>query len=473
MSKQAEPAIKSYFFGKGYTDLRDVIQESWQRNMDSANEFFSKIQSGGEWWEVVFSSVFWGGAGISVILFGTIFFGAASLLHIVFLGAFFSLIYAGFTIVWAVERTFLFFRQFFVACPSCHEKSLIPEYLCDKCGNVHSHLMPNSYGILSHQCSCGQQLPATFFTNRGRLQARCPDCHQFLHREHVESRRIFIPVLGGPSSGKTAFLFAVVREMIEIEAPKLGFSTQFIDNNTEADYKRITEQLKRGKAPPKTLATIPKAFNLALKKDGKTQWLLYIYDPSGEAYQDTENLLAHRYHQYLSGMVLIVDPFSIPQVRREFEYELSKVWSGVSPSQLNVEHALARVILTMEEAFGLSKTAKIKQPLAVVISKVDTFGLEEMIGETAVDKAMSRKPGASRSDLRDQLIKKQLTHWSEDALLQQLNMRFKQVRFFSCSALGRIPDSSNAELKARQVFDPIYWICHSVSPADFNAGNKV
>jgi len=150
---------------------------------------------------------------------------------------------------------------------------------------------------------------------------------------------------------------------------------------------------------------------------------MYIYDPSGEAYQSTENLLDHRYHEYLSGMVLIIDPFSIPAVRRNYEHELSKTWTSVNPSQLNVEDVLSRVILTMEESFGLSKTGKIKHPLAIVISKVDAFGLEEVVGESAVDNALAKAKHINRAEVRNNLIKQQLIDWGEVALLQQLDAR--------------------------------------------------
>jgi len=467
MTTHVEPAIKSYFFGKGYTDLRSVIVESWQRNIASAKDFFTKINTTGEWWENAFSFVFWGSAGVSVVLFGTLFFCAVSLLHILFLAIFFSLIYLGFTLVWAVERIFLFFRCFFVACPYCHKKSTLPEYLCDNCGSVHANLAPNSYGILHHKCKCGQKLPATFFLNRGRLQARCPDCHQILHREHVESTRIFIPILGGPSAGKSAFMFSVIRKWIDEKASEFGFTAEFIDSGTEADYKLAVDQLDKGKVPAKTLDSIPKAFNLALKNGGETKWLMYIYDPSGEAYQDSEHLPAHRYHEYFSGMVLIVDPFSIPAVRRDYEIELSKTWSSVNPSQLNIEDVLSRVILTMEESFGLSKTAKIIKPLAVVISKVDAFGLEQIVGEDAVEKMFAGTLSKKRSDIRNEIIRRQLIEWGEESLVHQIDTRFDNVRYYTCSALGRMPDSSGAHYIPHHVIEPILWICNSVSSKDF------
>lgn len=469
MSIATEPAIKSYFFGKGYQDLINVIKESWQRNLASAGDFFSRIKHNGKWWERTFTTLFWGGAGVSVVVFGTLFFCIVSILHIVFLGLFFALIYLGFSIVWIVERIFLFFRRFFVVCPHCHTKTTLPEYLCNNCGEIHTKLMPNSYGILFHKCKCGQRLPATFFVNRGRLQARCPVCHQFLHREHVESKRIFIPIFGGPSVGKTAFMFSIVRKLIEEKASEFGFTTEFIDSKTESMYQSIINQIHKGRVPAKTTGKVPKAFNLALKNGGDTKWLIYIYDPSGEAYQDTENLSAHLYYEYLSGLIMILDPFSIPAVRSQFEQELSKTWSEVNPSQLNVEDALDRVLMTMEESFSLSKTGKIKKPLAVVISKVDAFGLENIIGESAVDKAVVATGGNSdRNLVRNELIKQQLINWGEEALLQQLDFRFNNVRYFSCSALGRIPDHTNKDFISLHVFEPMQWIFNSVSRKDFS-----
>ena len=470
MSTQIEPAIRSYFFGKGYTDLKAVIEESWRRNRDSAKECFSRILSTGQWWENTSSFVFFGGAGLSVFVFGTLSFLVASLLHIIFLSILFSLIYIGFTLVWIVERAFLFFHGFFAVCPYCHEKNRLPAYLCDNCGSVHMELVPNKYGIFYHKCICGQKLPATFFVNRGRLQAKCPNrnCHQYLEREHVETKRIFIPILGGASSGKTAFMFSAVRMLIEKEAADYGFTAEFIDTNTETEYTNIVMELKNGHEPKKTISNVPRAFNLALKQNKKIKWLMYIYDPAGEVYLNTEDLSEHRYHEYLNGLVLIVDPFSIPAVRRNYEYELSKTWSSLNPSQQRVQEVLGRVILTMEGSFGLSKTSKIGKPLAVVISKVDAFDLEELLGESAVDKAIAETKGAERTDVRNTLIRRQLNIWGEEALLQQLDTRFKSVRFFTCSALGRIPDSSGRDLVSHHVFDPILWICKSVGTSDFD-----
>ncbi len=482
-----EPAIKSYFFGKGYSDLGAVIKDSWRRNIQSSKLFFKRIDSSGEWYITAMNFVFWGGAGISVMFFGTLVFALISIIHVTILSLFFGSIYLAFTAVWLLEEGLLFMRQLLVTCPHCHKRNHLPQYYCDNCGEVHSKLNPNGYGIFYHRCKCGHKLPSSFLVNRGKLQARCPNdqCHQMLHRDQFEAKKICLPIMGGPYAGKTAFMFAVVRQLIEQRAEEMGYETAFLDSQNENDYNRVLNELKQGTVPGKTVASIPKAFNLALKKGGKTHWLLYVYDPSGETYENTDNLTGHHYKEYMNGMILILDPFSIVAVRRHYEQQLSKTWNSVNPSQLSVQDALTRILLTMEASYGLGKTDKIKKPLAVVLSKIDAFDLETIIGEQAVDSAIKNainnptgnaidnamnnaKSTLTRRDVRNALIRQQLADWGESSLLQQLDMRFKNIQFFTCSALGRIPDGRQQDLMPDHVIEPVNWLLNTVSSKDFS-----
>ncbi len=464
-----DPAIRSYFFGKGYQDLSATIAESWQRNMDSAKEFFDKAPGGDDPGEL-FQSGVWIAAGISTLIFGTVFFAVASTIHIVLLCLFFLLVYIGFTVLWLMERAYLAVRSFFMACPHCYARSTIPEYLCDGCGAVHARLLPNSYGITSHICECGKKLPATFFLDRGHLQARCPSCRQNIAREHVESRRIFVPIMGGPSTGKSAFLFGAVRQLVEHEANNLGFKAELFDKRSEGGYRSVVGMLQAGRPPDKTRDPIPRAFNLSLYKNGRLAFLLYLYDPAGEAYQEADKLAAHGFHDYLSGMVLVVDPFAIPAVCAHYASELKRELGLLKPSELPIEEAVDRLLLTLEENFGLSKKGRVKQPLAVVVNKVDAFDLEDVIGESAVDRALAPAAGdnpVDRDAVRNKMLKNQLVDWGEQAFVSRIEGRFSNVRYFSCSALGRMPDGSGAEFTANAVLPPLLWIFGHADRASF------
>ena len=363
MSTVPEPAIKSYFFGKGYRDLKETIADSWRRNLASAKDHFSKVQTylstDEKPWAIV-----WGTAGVSVILFGTAIFLLASAVHVVVLLTFFLLIYLGFTLVYLAERGYLACKRFFTVCPHCHSKSGLPEYFCpgSGCGEIHRRLIPSSYGILYHTCTCGEKLPATFFLKRGELAARCADCEQLLDRLHVESKKAFVPIYGGPAVGKSAYLFAAVAEFIDEKVAELGFSASFLEAQTENDFRRIRKGLAEGRTPAKTQEKLPRALNLKLDRKRGSPWVLYLYDPAGEAFGETEGLVLHKYQEYLSGLIFLVDPFSIPAVLREYDDRLPAVRGALKPSELPIEDALSRILISLEENFGLKKTAKVKMP---------------------------------------------------------------------------------------------------------------
>ena len=461
MTAIQEPAVKSYFFGKGYRDLQATIVESWSLNLASARK---ELGAAGKLWPGTYlakgGAILRGTAGISVIVFGTAFFLAFSALHIAVLLAFFLLIYLGFTLVYLIERGYLAWQQLSTVCPECHEKCALPEYFCPTCGKLHRRLIPSQYGILHHTCECGKRLPATFFLERGELQARCPnpDCGHLLKAGgHTDSRKAFIPIFGGPSVGKSAYLFSTVQQLA-IEGPRLGFSPFFVDAHSENEFAQASQQLAHGRPPAKTLTSLPRAFSLKLQREGRDSRVLYLYDPAGEAFGETEGLVLHKYQGYLSGLIFLIDPFTIPAVRLDYQERLSGVRDALKPSALPAEDALSRIFISLEEHFSQARTARLKFPIAVVINKVDAFDLEDRIGERAVRSRVAANPTADQGALWDELIRHQLIRWDQGDLVQQLEARCARVRYFTCSSLGRMPDGTARAFAGRGVLAPLLWL---------------
>lgn len=463
MTTAPEPAIKSYFFDKGYRDLRATIVESWRRNLDSARSHFAAAAKHAGADEKPMALI-WGAAGVSVVVFGTALFLAASVVHIAVLAAFFLAIYLGFSMVYLTERGYLAWKGFFSVCPECHSKRPLPEYFCSRCGAVHRRLIPSSYGILHHTCRCGERLPATFFLQRGKLQSRCPDCQVLLEREHTETRKAFIPVVGGPAVGKSAFLFTATRGLVERVAPAAGLTPQFVDSRTESDFQRIWEQSDRGHVPDKTVTSLPRAYNLKLERPGRTPRLVYFYDPAGEAFEGADGLILHKYQDYLSGVIFLIDPFSLPAVRDEYADRLHLAGAALKPSGLPPEDALSRLLINLEQNFELKKTARVPACLAVVVSKADAFDLADALGDAAVDAGLRREPAADRRDLRSRLVREQLHRWGEAGLVAQCEARFAKVRYFACSAFGRSPDGSGAPFAPWGVLEPLLWVLGEADP---------
>jgi hypothetical protein len=454
------PAIKSYFFGKGFRDLRETIRASWWRNQESAQAHFHRggaLFSRDEWTEKA-QGVLFGTAGVSVMVFGTVVFLAASAVHGVILLVLLAVIYTAFTVVYLAERGYLLARRFFTVCPECHEKASLPQYFCPACSAVHDQLIPSSYGILRHTCRCGQKLPATFFLGRGALESQCRVCAKKLEQSHTESRKLFVPVTGAKSVGKSAFLYTALQALVDHGADELGLSHSFVEAGTEGDFQRVRDQLARGRRPDVTMDTLPRALTLRLDRPGQSPRVLYLYDPAGEAFADTQGTGLHKYQEYLSGLVFLVDPFAIPAVADEYRAQLAGQADALRPSTVPTEDTFARIVIGMEEFFKLKKGKRIRVPVAVVVSKADAFDLEERIGERAVDARMAMLPGASREAVRDTVVREQLRAWGEGPFVQQLETRCASVRYFTCSSLGRMPDSTGQAFEGRGVLDPLLWI---------------
>lgn len=472
MSATADPAIRSYFFGKGYRDLAATIVDSWNRNWISAQACFIKgrahFSSDKKPSGVIFAT-----AGISVVLFGTLVFLVASAAHILILALFFLLIYIAFTLVYLSERGYLLLKRFSAVCPDCHSKAPLPEYFCPRCSAVHTRLIPSSYGILFRTCTCGERLPATFFLKRGTLKSRCPDCKSLLENRHFESRKIFIPLVGGPVVGKSAYLFSALDKLLAEKLSELDLSYSFVDTRTEREVEHVKKLLMEGRKPEKTVATLPRALTIEIQRSGHSPRVLYLYDPAGEVFGKTEDLVLHKFQEYLSGLIFLVDPFAIPEVRREYAAQLAMVGGTLEPSQLPIEDALARILISMEENFGLGKTARIRVPVAVVFNKVDAFDLDQRIGAAAVAARLGvSPPDAEPRKVRDALLREQLIRWEQGDFVQQLEARFERVHYFACSSLGRMPDASGKAFRPRDVLEPLLWILESTDSIFVAAGRR-
>ncbi len=451
MARQAEPAIKSYYFGKGYADLWATIRSAWDLNKKSAEEYRGKATTAEGAW-----SVLWWAAAIAVVVFGTTFFVIASAVHVVVLLVFFGLIYISFSLVYLTERGYLLLKRYRSVCPHCSEKLDLPHYYCDKCTEVHRRLIPSSYGILHRICKCGQKLPTTFFTDRGRLQATCQKCNGLLHRGHVESRKLFIPVIGGPSVGKSAFLYSAIWRFVEDELPSRRFTSKFLESRDESNYQAVTGQLKLGRVPDKTRTAMPSAFNISVQ--GPTgQRVFYLYDPAGEAFETAGALADHKYHGFSSGCIFLIDPFSLPEVRQSYRDQLTEMAAAVKPGPSAVDDTLNRMVLSLEENFGLSKTGRATFPLAVVVSKIDAFGLGMEIGTSP----------AAADGSREDPVRAWLRKRGQSGLVQKLEARFTNVGYFACSALGRVPDQSASGFLPSGVLDPVRWILSEADASFF------
>lgn len=464
-----QPAKKSYFFDKGYRDMGNTIKGAWTRNMASISHYRDNLGDLGDKGAV--GKLFFGIVNIlamvAVIICGSIITAVITLANIAVLVVFMGIVYIGFSAIWLLDRLYLIRKKIFTACHECKEKSLIPTYICPKCGAKHTNLTPGVYGILHRQCNCGEKLPVTFFNGRKNLTAECPACgHRLMDRE---SRPICIPVVGGRSVGKTAFITAFSREFIEQVAPQKGLDIEFYNAQKESIYQEITRDYAAGStrmtARPKDVhAASSVSFSFFVKNPALSpERLVHIYDIAGEIFTDNSENEIQKQYEYCQGVVLIIDPFSIPSVRYKYEELLSpEDVAGIGRADINT--IINSFLNKLREVTGLSDSKMSTVPLAVVISKIDCAGLDQDVGDLAVNKLMRAEPDRFKDffDTQDYLCRKFLRENGMESFLNNICIQFKTNRFFACSAIGHPRDKE--QYRPKNVLPLMEWLFRCADP---------
>ena len=286
------------------------------------------------------------------------------------------------------ERLFLRVNGLFNLCKHCHAKVDLPVYECPNCHARHMNLLPGArYGIFYRKCStpgCGQKIPVLRITGKKKLPSFCRGCGAALSTDD------FVPVtiafLGGPSVGKTMLFNALATD--SLESVIAGHSWKMMVKDEEKDkIKQMKNWVDCGITPRTT--------------------------------QDhAANLRIHRYYDNLKGVVWVVDPFTLDDVRRrlcgrEAEFESAK--AGALPP----EECLERWLIGMEKDFsGVVKDSV----CAVVITKTDVPCLSETTGLRMGDD--------------DAACRKFLSACECDSLVNTIDRTFTKVRFYIDSRLS-------------------------------------
>lgn len=453
-----QPGKVSYFFGKGYIDLLNTIKGAWSKNFTSAGEQFKAAQERG-----FFS--FFGGmrlvAAICIFVFGSIITLFASTIHITILGLFFLAIYIGFGIVWLIDRAYIYINKIKNACPnpSCQASFLLPTYECPECGAKHTKLVPGKYGILKRRCLCGAKLATTFLNGRGKLTAYCPECGYNLVGD-TASRQYAIPVIGGPSVGKTCYINMTVDQMINNVAPTRGWDMKFITEEDERAYKSTSDAMRKGVRPLKTEFDALTAYQMMLTlPNEKIGRRIYLYDISGEMFSSSGDIQRNNAFNFCDGFIFVIDPLSIARYAMEVQDKINIDSYGVSAKDF--DDILNVMLINLEKMFGLTAKDVLKRNLAVVINKTDIPGLEEKIGDTAVRNYMVEHPECkSALEAKNIVCKDFLENHESGNFVRSAGSKFSQVQYFTCSALGH--NKEGVPFEGKNVEAPFLWILGQV-----------
>ncbi len=323
-------------------------------------------------------------------------------------------------------------------CPEDHERFSLPVYICPSCGAEHARLVPGRWGIFKRECGCGKTaLPTTVINGRQRVPQHCPSGHTmsgFLGY----AQNLPVAIVGGPSSGKSTFLAGA---LIELDDPTTGVSLEPLSESRSA-YSKLVDGMRSGIPPEKTTNERAPALVAEVQGSGRSR-ALYAYDVAGEVYEAEDKVRGLQFLARSAGIVLLVDPFSIPRVAADHADELATVAQHVLPSSQDPMHVFERLLATLTEA-GSRTTG---MPLAIVLAKTDACGIDDEIERLATAVGFDQAPRA----------------WLEangaGNLVRTIDQQFKHVGWFSISALGRMPaPGDNSAFVPRGSLAPLLWI---------------
>lgn len=314
----------------------------------------------------------------------------------------------------------------------------------------------------------------------------CPHCHNALPQEMIEEGAEIISIIGAPSSGKTVYFVALINAL-ESCGFRLGLSVRPKDEvpggmsmpgggeTTAKIYGRLKDDLfGEGYLPNQTARSersLPLIFRLTssveafkYNKNDKSIYLVF-YDTAGESFTDPESIANNvKYLKESSGIILLLDPFSVPELRKMLEK------AGI---QMEENRGDVREVLTQLLGIADNKVNLRKKPIAVTFSKIDSVvnGLEQA-GEDRIqgidlrmDSSFLRSGVFSPMEVQqnsDALFTYCVDKWRLGQVLQDVGASFANYKLFGVSSLGGSPDEDNpnhiTDIKPYRVLDPLVWI---------------
>jgi hypothetical protein len=474
---EPQPSILIYPFDGGWKVISYIWNNLFSRTQSAANFWYKQ---GEDWqdkarYEENDLLKYW----YSMAFVGFQLAGICQFISALFLVAVFFLCQVIFLALWAFLASILMVilsignslysnvYKIFFRCPDCHEQMPVPIYICPKCATQHSRLWPSVYGVFYHRCEkCDAKLPALDVLGRKNIIQRCANssCNAPMNKEVGRLVNVHIPVIGGASVGKSNYIFMAINQFIDGFANPRKYLVEFPDENHHMQYQSNLKLLSSGQVLIKTSDMLPHAYNITVKKQSKKMGkIVYIYDAAGEVYQDENEAMRQLYIKYVHGLIFMIDPFSINYFSKKHEGEIEAIKTAIRPGSNDVAIGSYERMLAILEASASSRHnhgTKLRQPLAVVVSKADGLDLESEIGLSAAQELLKNKPEIKIiEDAIDLLVRRFLEDNGLGNLIRNIDNQFENVKYFSSSALGRLPDEGNKQpYQPMRVLEPFLWL---------------
>ncbi len=398
----------------------------------------------------------------SIAVLGALVLTSAFLVFSIYLIGLFTLTALSFLVFIPMGFThwlWLLYRRITYCCPydDCGYYGL-PIHICS-CGQQYDDLKPSFYGIFHHTCrhdSKDVKLPTMNFLGRNKLTRLCGGCKRpLIFSSTGELSERPIAIIGGPGTGKTVFLRQAVRQLIE-HLRSFPHSKVCIDSiNQQKELDNDLKLLDSGQVLDKTAGDIGdekmRAFGIAVRIPNQMRDLLYIYDAPGEHFETIREFGKKQAIQHLGGMLLLVDPFSLPALSNHARHLSAQLKVSKTPLDQVVQVLVNGVNMMLVK----QSTDKCNIPLAVVLGKADALPTNDFL---FLDKLCSGDGHLDGENIHRR-CREALEQLGQGHCIRLLEQKFTKVRYFACSALGRMPDLHNTRpFQPMRVVEPFLWL---------------
>ena len=432
---------RGYFFGPGFHQIVTTVSDAFiemRENMSNVKNAWSSEERSLFFW------IFYVSTSFFTYAFGFVFICFYSLILSLVILSGMCVFFLLFSVPWAADRLFLLLHAITCRCPNCKHHSVIPAFVCPKCGEEHTGLTPGPYGTFHRKCLCGQRLPTTVFNGRLKLKSVCPYCRTPL--AHGGAKQFGVQLVGSMSVGKTTYLTAFWHLFLEQirKTPGVSFTLSPKDAFDELEHWYQTGYTEA------TNDMNANMYSVILNRKGKTPLQFSVYDVAGESFSELDAHEQQQQFRYCEAVIVALDPED-PQ-------------------------GAERCVSGFVQEFGKlrkKRTAKLSTiPVAVVISKGDLYKREIGLPKIRIQaNAILAASGGNRSassvaainddvamfTARTDLCKGFLRRHGFENTINLLEGTFSNLAFFSVSALGHITEMGQS-FDPWGVLEPMRWI---------------
>lgn len=338
-------------------------------------------------------------------------------------------------------------------CPNDYATFKLPDFICPYCGKVHKNLAPGRSGLVFARCSCGRFISCASISGRKRLTAVCPKCGITLATSNV--KQLSIQVIGGNKSGKTSFLAAYQHEYLEANRFAKAASIQC---HPQYAFDELEKMFAQGYSLPSDADTVT-VYTLVHSQSSMSDDSLVFYDIPDEI------LLSEQYEKnplnfgYSDGVIVIIDPLSIPSVRSEC------IKNGYSVTQSmfsddDPENIIIHFINKYSEIAGRSAKRMSRVPVAVLIAKTDITSINRRIGSVKIKTEYKANPSRYSGNVelaRDSICRQYLYDIGLSNAVNNLESVFSKVSYYPISSIGHMPSTGTC-FEPFGVGSPVCWI---------------